>query len=40
LRAEFVLIIIREMLTCALKTQVNDLNMEIIFWNVCIAFNI
>jgi len=28
------------MLTCAIKAQVNDLNMEIIFWNVCIAFNI
>jgi hypothetical protein len=29
-----------EMLTCALKPQVNDLNREIIYWNVCISFNL
>jgi hypothetical protein len=28
------------MLTCALKAQVNNSNIEIIYWNVCIAFNL
>jgi len=28
------------MLTCALEAQVNDLNIEKIYWNMCIAFNI
>jgi len=31
---------VREMLTCALKAQVNDSNIEIIYWNACIAFNL
>ena len=29
-----------EMLTCALKAQVNETNIEIAHWNVCITFNL
>ena len=28
------------MLTCALKAQVNGSNIETIYWNVCIVFNL
>jgi len=28
-----------EMLTCAFKTQVNESNMKIIYWKVCIVFD-
>jgi len=28
------------MLTCALKTQVNEPNREIIYWNAHITFNL
>jgi len=28
------------MLTYAFKAQVNDSYIEIIYWNVCIAFNL
>jgi len=28
------------MLTCAFKTQVNKSNIEIIYWNMCIKFNL
>jgi len=27
------------MLTCALKAQVNELNVEIFCWKLCIKFN-
>jgi hypothetical protein len=37
---EFFFIFLWEMLTCALKAQVNDSNIEKNYWNVCIAFNI
>jgi hypothetical protein len=30
----------REMLTCALKAQINDSNIEKTYWNVCVACNI
>jgi len=31
----------REMLTCVLKTQINDLNsIKIMYWNTCIKFNL
>ena len=29
-----------KMLTCTLKTQVNKLNIEIVYWNVWITFNL
>lgn len=29
-----------EMLTCALKTQVNKSNIEMVYWKVCITFNL
>lgn len=28
------------MLTCVLKTQVNESKMEVVYWNVWIIFNI
>jgi hypothetical protein len=31
---------VREMLTCALKTQVKESNIEIMYCNVCISFNL
>jgi len=27
------------MLICGIKIQVNDPNMKIVYWNVCITFN-
>jgi hypothetical protein len=30
----------REMLTCALKAQVKESNIKIMYWNVCISFNL
>jgi len=31
--------VVLPMLTCALKTQVNESNIEVVYWNVCIVFN-
>jgi hypothetical protein len=28
------------MLTCALKAQVNESNVETFYWNLCIVFNL
>jgi len=30
----------KEMLTCAFMAQVNESKVEIIYWNVCISFNL
>jgi len=35
-----IIFIFLKMLTCAVKTQVHYSNIEIIYWNVCIAFNL
>jgi len=34
------LIPLKEIIICALNAQVNDSNVEIIYWNVCIVFNL
>jgi len=36
---ETYLTIFREMLTCVLEVQVNELNIKIVYKNVCITFN-
>ena len=29
-----------KMLTCVLKVQVNESNIKIVYWNLCITFNL